>query len=225
MKYDWKTELPCWLLLAGMFLAAVISWPSAPDRIPVHWGVNFQPDRYGGKFEGLLAIPLLGLGLYALLLFLPRIDPGRANYPRFAGAYAAIRIALTAFLAGVYGLIHLWIRGVEWSLRTIMPLLLGALFVVVGNFMGKIRPNWFVGIRTPWTLSSKRAWARTHRLGGWVFVLYGLLWMASALVRRYWSMLVPMVVLAAGVVLLVVYSYFAWRSDPDKAPPAGTEPA
>jgi uncharacterized membrane protein len=225
MKIDWRTELPCWLLLAGMFFMAAISWSSAPAQIPVHWGLEFQPDRYGGKFEGLLFLPLMGLGLYIFLLFLaPRIDPGRANYPRFASTSAVLRIALLAFMAGIYALVHLWIRGIEWSFGVLLPIMLGVLFIVLGNLMGKVRPNWFIGIRTPWTLTSKVAWSRTHRLGGWLFIVCGFLWLASALVHRAWAAVVPLVVLLAGSLALSVYSFFLWRSDPDKVPPAGTEP-
>jgi uncharacterized membrane protein len=226
MKIDWRTELPCWLLLAGMFLMAALSWTSAPDRIPVHWGLEFQPDRYGGKFEGLLLMPMICLAAYVfLLLVAPRIDPGRANYPRFAGTTAVIRIALVAFMAGVYALVQLWIRGIEWSLGILLPLMLGVLFIVLGNLLGKVRPNWFIGIRTPWTLASKVAWSRTHRLGGWLFIGCGFLWLGSPLIHRAWAPLVPMFTLLAGSLALSVYSYFLWRNDPDKVPPAGTEPS
>ncbi len=167
MNFDWRTELPCLLLLGGMFALATAAWSWVPDRIPVHWGMALRPDRYGGRFEGLLGIPLLALGLYFAFLFLPRIDPGRANYPRFAGAYHTFRIGLLAFMTGLYGFIHMWLRGVEVSPVKAVPLLMGAFFVVLGNILGKLRPNWFIGIRTPWTLSSKLAWTtRTAPEGG-----------------------------------------------------------
>ncbi|MDQ7842908.1 MAG: DUF1648 domain-containing protein [Armatimonadota bacterium] len=225
MRLSWKSELPPVLLLAGMFLLAAVSWPAAPDRIPVHWNVAGQVDRYGGKVEGLLLIPLLALGLYLLLLALPWIDPGRANYPHFAGAYQTIRLTLVVFLALVYGIVHLWIRGRQVAVGAWVPLLTGGLLVIFGNLMGKIRPNWFIGIRTPWTLSSKLAWMRTHRLGGWLLIGLGLLLMALAVVRAVWAI---WLVVAAGLgftLWAVVYSYLVWRTDPDKVPPAGTLPA
>lgn len=225
MRVSWRTELPQWLLIAGMLLLAAATWSWAPDRIPVHWNVAGQVDRYGEKAEGLLAIPLLTVALYVLLLVLPRIDPGRANYPRFAGAYNVIRIGLVAVMAGVYGVVHLWIRGVPVDVSTVVPLLVGALFVVLGDLMGKIRPNWFVGIRTPWTLSSKSSWTKTHRLGGWVFIALGIGIIATGILRNAWWFGVVMG--GAGVLLvwMVVYSYLVWRDDPDKTAPAGTLPA
>jgi immunity protein, SdpI family len=225
MRIRWQSELPMWLLLAGMLALAGLSWSGAPDRIPVHWNLHMQVDRYGGRFEGLLGIPLLALGLYVLMLLLPRIDPGRTNYPGFWGAFTTLRLALTAFLAAIYLVIHLWMRGIEVRVDTVVPLLVGALFIVVGNLLGKVRPNWFVGIRTPWTLSSKDAWVRTHRVGGWVFVAEGLVFMAAGLLRTPWAFFASCSLLLAGIVLLFVYSYLVWRADPDKLPPAGTTPA
>lgn len=225
MKLTWKSEWAMWLLLAGMFVLAAASWPGAPDRIPVHWNLHQQVDRYGGRFEGLLGIPLLALGLYALMLIVPRIDPGRANYAAFLGAFTTLRLALVVFLAAIYSVMHLWMRGIEVRMNTVMPLLMGALFIVVGNLLGKLRPNWFVGIRTPWTLSSKDAWVRAHRAGGWVFIGGGLVFMAAGVVRAPWAMWVAAVTFGIGLLAVIVHSYFVWRADPDKIPPAGTTPA
>jgi len=224
MKLSWRTELVMWLLLAGMFALAAVTWRDAPDRIPVHWNLQQQVDRYGGRFEGLLGLPLVALGLYLLLRFVPRIDPGRANYAAFLGAFTTLRLVLVAFLAALYGIIHLWIRGIEVRLNTVMPLLMGALFIVIGNLLGKLRPNWFVGIRTPWTLSSKDAWVRAHRAGGWVFIAAGLAFLAAGVARAPWLLWGAMGTLLAGLVGVAVYSYIVWRDDPDKVPPAGTSP-
>lgn len=225
MKITWRSELASWLVLAWMFILAAITWRSAPDRIPVHWNLHMQVDRFGGKFEGLLAIPLTALGLYLLFLFLPRFDPGKANYAAFWGAFTVLRTVVVAFLGAIYGIIHLWIRGIHVDMNAAVPLLMGALFVVVGNLLGKLRPNWFVGIRTPWTLSSKASWVRTHQAGGWVLVAGGVAFMAAGLIRQPWAMVFAFVVMGAGMLALIVYSYLVWREDPDKVPPAGTSPA
>ena len=224
MKLSWRTEWPHWLLLAAMFVFAAATWGSAPDRIPVHWGIGGQVDRWGGKFEGLLAIPLLSLGIYVLMIVLPRFDPGRANYDAFAGPYATLRLGIIVVMAALYALIILWVRGVQVSIGVWVPLIVGALFIVIGNLLGKVRPNWFVGIRTPWTLSSKLAWNRTHRAGGWLFILMGVLMMACAALRTEWAVWVMLGVGVAGTLGLVVYSYVLWRRDPDKTLPAGTQP-
>ncbi len=200
MRNTLRTDWPHWLLLTVSFALAAASWSSAPERIPVHWGLDGRVDRYGGKLEGLLLLPLLSLVLYLVMLWLPRLDPGRANYEAFSSAYATVRLAVLAVLTG-------------------------AMLVVLGSVLGKLRPNWFVGIRTPWTLSSKQAWTRTHRAGGWLFIVVGVLSMGVAALRSEWGLSAMLVALSASVVGLVAYSYAVWRGDPEKVPPAGTLPA
>jgi uncharacterized membrane protein len=221
MRISWRTELPHWLLLAAQFVLAAVTWPYAPDQIPVHWNIQGEIDRYGGRFEGLLALPLVSLGTYLLLLLLPRVDPARANYAHFAGPYAVIRFVTLAFLTAVYGLIHLTIRGYPLDVEVLVPLGVGSLFVVLGNFMGKLRPNWFVGIRTPWTLTSKESWGKTHRLGGWLFIAGGLAMAGAGLSRSNEVFVATCAAFAAGALLLLVYSYRVWRADPRRGPPAG----
>jgi uncharacterized membrane protein len=209
-----------------MFVLAIGTWTTAPEQIPVHWNAAGEVDRYGGKFEGLLAMPLIATGMYLLLRFVPRIDPGRANYALFANTYVLIRVGVLIVIALLYGVLHLSIRGREVNMNTVVPMLIGGLFILIGASMGKIRPNWFIGIRTPWTLSSKTAWVRTHRLGGWLFILLGLVLMVLMPLAEP-RLAFPVVAVAAAAIALwsMVYSYIVWRSDPDKVPPAGTTPA
>ena len=225
MKIDWRTEAPMWALLVLLFALTAMSWAGAPDQIPVHWGLSGQPDRWGGRAEGLLALPFVTLGIYLLLLFLPRIDPGRANYATFAKTYAALRLLILLFLASIQVMILMTIRGQHVDMGRMVPVLVGALLIILGNMMGKIRPNWFVGIRTPWTLSSKESWTRTHRVGGWVFMAGGILFMTCALVRRPAYLAAVGALFGIAVVFLMAYSYRIWKRDPDKVPPAGTSPA
>ena len=219
MKTDSRLETAMLLVIAAMFAAAAAVWPSAPDAIPVHWNVNGEVDRYGGRFEGLLLLPLAALVIYLLMRYLPRIDPLRANYARFSGAYTAIRAAVLALMAGIYGMVIAWVQQKPVDMSKLVPAALGGLFLLLGSVLGKVKPNWFVGIRTPWTLSSARSWERTHRLGGWLFMGLGLLFLltgvfglGSAGVGVFGAML-------AVVVVLFVYSYFVWRADPEKQAP------
>jgi uncharacterized membrane protein len=224
MTTNWRRELPSLLLLGAMLVLLVTTWPVAPDRVAVHWNAAGEIDGWGSRAAALLVPPLVGLGLYLLLLFAPRIDPGRANYESFKDAYLLIRTTVLAVVVVFYGVTCLSARGVAVSMPVIASLAVGALFVVLGSVMGKIRPNWFVGIRTPWTISSKVAWVRTHRLGGWLFIAMGLGFLAAGVLGGPIS--APWVASAAVgmVVVLFAYSYFAWRGDPDKIPPAGTLP-
>jgi len=211
MKTNWKLELPQWALIAAMFAAAAIAWPAAPARLPVHWNAAGEVDRYGGRFEGLLLIPLMGLGLYLLLLFIPRLDPRRSSYARFWGAYSTIRIALQVLLAVVYAVILGTTFGARLEVGVIVSASVGALFIVLGMAMRRFEPNWFAGIRTPWTLSSDEVWRRTHEFGGRLFVLMGLGIMLLGFLKGMWAVIGILVLALGGALTVVVYSYVAYR--------------
>ena len=225
MKISWRTEWLLWLLLAAMFTVAALSWHAVPDRMPVHWGLSGEPDRWGGRFEGLLLLPLIAVAVYLVLLLAPRIDPGRANYVSFAGAYGTVRLIVLVAMLALQVMMVQAARGRAVDIGAWVPLIVGGMFVVLGNLFGKLRPNWFIGIRTPWTLSSKQSWDRTHRAGGWLFILFGLLLMSLAVARPSWLVVTVIALIAAGVIGLVGYSYVVWRDDPEKTEPAGTAPA
>ena len=225
MKINWRTELPQWMIIVAMFVAGIAIWPTTPARIPVHWDASGNANGYGGKAEGLLLLPVIALGIYLLLLFIPRIDPGRANYAQFSGPFLVVRYAVLLMMAAIYGLTLIAIEVVDLNMTRVILGIVGLLFIVLGNVLGKVRPNWFVGVRTPWTLSSKRSWVRTHRLAGWLFTVAGLIFLA--LIAANVSVALPLIVSAVvGViaVVLIVYSYIEWRNDPEKSPPSGTLP-
>src|SRR5204863_2516919 len=144
-----------------------------------------------------------------------------ANYANFAGVYAILRTALVAFLALIFASTIAPLFGVHVAVDSVAWVGTGLLFILLGGLFGKIRPNWFVGIRTPWTLSSKLSWTRTHRAGGWLFITMGVIFMIVGIVRTAWAVRFMLGLGLAGVLGLVIYSYVLWRRDPDKTPPAG----
>jgi uncharacterized membrane protein len=208
-------ELLQWALIATMFAAAALFWQSAPDLIPIHWNLEGNVDGYGGKFEGLLLLPLIALGLYLLLAFLPRLGPRYANYARFETAYTVIRIGALALLALIYGFVLLWINGVELNAARVIPVIVGGLLMVIGFYLNRVEPNWFVGIRTPWTLTSDRSWRKTHELGRWVFLLMGIALILTDLLRPTLGAELILMLILGGTVVLVAYSYLIWREDRD----------
>ncbi len=206
-------------LLVAMFVAAAIRWPSAPDRIPTHWNAAGQVDGYGGKVMGLLLMPLVALAVYLLLLAVPRIDPARRNYSAFAGTYLVIRVSVLGYLAFLDLVLQLAI-GREESVPVGQLIFgaVGALFIVLGGAMGRLKPNWFAGIRTPWTLSSTRSWEATHRLGGRLFMVAGVVTVLAAVVGGTVAVIVMIAVVLGVLSVTTVYSYRVWRDDPDKVP-------
>jgi len=214
MKISWRTEALPVILIAGMFIMVAIALPQAPDSIPIHWNAAGEPDGYAGKVFGLLIMPLITLGIYASIFVLPLIDPKGKNYERFWNVFLIIRTIIILPLVCGHTIIFFWAIGIEISVNTILPMVIGFMLIVLGNYMGKLRPTWFVGIRTPWTLSSEESWNKTHRLGGWLFVVSGLALVIAAAVLD--GEQTTYAVLAAGIgpaVLLTIYSYFVWRKD------------
>jgi uncharacterized membrane protein len=224
MKLSWRYELPQLLLIAGMFAAAAWAWPQLSERLPIHWNLQGEVDGWGNKFMGLLFFPCVMLGVYLLLLVVPFIDPGKANYQNFQRSYGIIRIAFMAFMTAFYAAILVAAFGRTVNMTMVILPLLGILFIVLGNFLGKIRPNWFVGVRTPWTLSSRLSWNKTHRLAGWLFMLMGLLFIVLTFKPSWWMFATVLAIDAACIIWMVVYSYIVYRSDPQRTSPAGTSP-
>jgi uncharacterized membrane protein len=216
MKITWRSEAFNLFLIAAMFIASAIAYPSAPDTIPVHWGINGEPNGWGGKFEGLFLLPLMTAGIYLLLLFLPKIDPKRANYDKFGGVYRIIRTLIVVFMAGLHGVIIAQINGVAIDVSTAVMVMVGLMLAVLGNYFGKLKQTWFVGIRTPWTMTSELSWTKTHQLGGKIFVVFGLLLALAGLVQQNWMFFTVMGLFMASILYLVIYSYFVWKSDPNK---------
>ncbi len=204
-------------LIGAMFAVAAIRWGSVPDRIPVHWNAAGRVDGYGGRFEGLLLMPLIALALYLLLLLIPRIDPARRNYAAFAGTYLLLRVSLVIYLAFLALVTQLAIgREESVPVGNLIFGAVGVLFIVLGGAMGRLKPNWFAGIRTPWTLSSTRSWEATHRLGGRLFMGAGVLTVVAAVVGGAAAVITMVAAMIVVVVVLTVYSYRVWRDDPDK---------
>ncbi|HZZ29359.1 MAG TPA: DUF1648 domain-containing protein [Pirellulales bacterium] len=224
MKPTWRTELPQWIVIAAMFAVAAWAWPQLPERIPIHWNLKGDIDGYGSKFTGLLLLPITILVLYCVFRLVHLIDPGKENYATFTNAFTAVRMAFVFFMTGVYVFSLLSIFGYKVNMTTLVCLDTGALFLVIGNFMSKIRPNWFVGVRTPWTLSSKMSWNKTHRLAGWLFVLMGLSVAALGVVQTTWMFICMLVVVVGCLAWMTIYSYLVYRQDPDRTSPAGVSP-
>lgn len=218
MKVTWRSEIIPVILIAAMFVLAVIAWPQAPDRIPIHWGISGEPDNYAGKVFGLFGAPLISLGIYALIFILPRIDPRRKNYALFWGKYLVIRTIIITVLACIQVVTFLWSTGFDVNMNIAVFMIIGFLLIFIGNYLGKLRSTWFVGIRTPWTLSSKESWNKTHRLGGWIFVVFGLALVIAAPFQEKSAFWVLAAAGAAALVFLYVYSYLVWKKDPEAGP-------
>ncbi len=198
----------------AMFLIAVtlslVFYPTLPDSIPTHWNFSGQVDGWSPKLPGAFLMPLVMVGIVALFAVLPRISP--KGYPVEAQSrwYRAIELATVAFLLTLHLVTLLSARGTHIDMLVLVPMLVGALFVVLGNYMGKMRRNFFIGIRTPWTLADEDVWYRTHRLGGRVFVAAGLALMIVPFAGEAQHVAFTTIAVAAAFIP-IVYSYVIYK--------------
>ena len=203
---------PVAVIVLAFGLSAVV-YNRLPQEMPVHWNWAGEPDRWGSRVEGAFALPVVGLLIFGLMRGLPRLDPRRANYARFAGTYdLAVNAMLTMLLC-----FHVLVIGIAlgWPLplTRIVPALLGAFLIVIGNVMPRARSNWWFGVRTPWTLSSERVWARTNRLAGYLLICAGLALLVTAALPSSWTAFVAVVAVGGATLGSVVYSYWIWRKE------------
>jgi len=192
----------------GFVVAAVAlalgmwAWPRLPARVPIHWNIHGVPDGYSSRVVAVLLMPGIVLALNGLFRVLPGLDPRRVNYEKFQDTYWLIANGL----------------GYPVAMARLMPLGIGLLFIVLGNSLARVQPTWFVGIRTPWTLSSDTVWRKTHRTGGFTFVIAGVVMLTAAFVSGplVWILLAAAAVLAVAVP--VVQSYVLWRREQHEKP-------
>jgi uncharacterized membrane protein len=201
-------------IVAGVALAAAIwAYPQLPARIATHWNFRGEPNGYSSRFVGAFVFPLVILGFAGLAQVLPKIDPRGKNYAKFDDTYWLLINGVLIFAGVMYLAVIGNAIGAPVPIRRVMPAALGFLFIVVGNYLSRVQPNWFLGIRTPWTLSSDTVWRKTHRLGGWVFVIAGVLFVASAFVPGLTAG-IPLAVIIVGLAVTpVLYSLYLWMRE------------
>ncbi|HLM72253.1 MAG TPA: SdpI family protein [Polyangiaceae bacterium] len=196
------------LLTAGAFAVAAVMAPRMPDPVPTHWNIHGVADGFTPKPWGPFVLPLVMAGVLVLLVALGSISPKEAPVERFSRTYSIITSATLGFLFVATVVSSLAATGAAFNLTKVIMAAVGALFVVIGNYMGKFTRNYVMGIRTPWTLANDEVWLRTHRLGGKVFVLSGLVVITVVLLDQV-ALALP--VLLAAALIPVVYSYIVYR--------------
>ena len=207
-------DLLIWAIIAMQIIVAIYGFMVLPDTVPIHWGANGQPYGYGPKWVDTFLLPLISIGIYVLIRV--RIAAG----PRLGGRQATaanLQIANKIILAGAM-LFILIIQlaaiaaalGVGFDVITVVMLAVSVWCIFIGNYLGKIRRNFGLGIVTPWTLANAVVWERTHRLGGWLFVAVGLIGIPCSFIPSLgpWPVLVPVF---AVLIFLCIYSYVCYQ--------------
>jgi len=205
-----------WLGYWAALVTATVSllvYPSLPPRVAVHWNLAGEPNGYGPRLVAAVMVPAMILLMRALAAVLPRIDPKKENYQKFAGAYWLIMNGIMLFMALVHLATLAYGLGAPVRMDRLVSAGVGVLLMVTGNYLTRVQPNWFVGIRTPWTLSSESVWRRTHRVGGRLMAGGGTLMVAAAFLPGALHLAVFFATLVLVSVVPLVLSYVWWKHE------------
>jgi len=197
----------CFIVAAFAFAAAMYN--SLPESVPTHWNEHGIVNGYTPKPWGVFILPLTMLGTYLVLLVVPSLSPQGFRIDRFIRVYRILCTVILGFLLAATVLALLMARGIPVPLNRVVSAGVGLLIMVIGNFLGKVTKNFFVGIRTPWTLASDEVWLRTHRVAGWSFVIAGfVVFIAGAL--GYGGTWIAFIIIPAALIS-VIYSAVIYK--------------
>ena len=199
-----------------MLAAAAALYSRLPDTVPTHWNMHGEVDDTMAKFPGVFLPSLMAIVLWFLLPLLRKIDPRRASYEKFDATFFLIVNLVCVMMAVVEGLILAIGLGMKVDMVRTSMLSVGIMFIVLGNYMPRIRSNWWMGIRTPWTLDNEEVWRRTHRFAGRAFVVGGLITCVSTMLPSEASSVIAVAAMVVASLLPVVYSYLIWRNEPTR---------
>lgn len=201
------------LLVLGALVISLVTWSRVPERAPVHWNLAGEVDRYGSRLEVLLLMPAMMVFIWLLLRFLPRIDPRRQNFAKMAGTYELVITLTLLLLFALHGALIAVALGHQVPIDRLVPAMLGATFIVLGNVLPRARPNWWFGVRTPWTLSNDRVWTRTHRVAGYTFIIAGIGLLIVPFIGNLAARGAVLAITLVAALVPLAYSYIAWRQE------------
>jgi uncharacterized membrane protein len=201
------------ILIAASLIAGALLWDRLPGQMASHWNASDEVDGTMSKLWGVALMPLIATGMLLLFIFIPSMDPLKANVAQFRETFNLFIVFIVAFMLYVNGLTLAWSLGYRFQMSSALLPMMGLLFIFIGYMLRKAKRNFFIGIRTPWTLSSDTVWDKTHQLGSILFMASG----ACAIVggffggmTAFWLMFVPLI---GSTLFLVIYSYVLYRNE------------
>lgn len=207
-----KTNIIIFLIIVASFAVGAYFYSGFPDKIASHWNINGEVNGYMSKFWGLFLMPIISLGMWMMFILIPKIDPMKKNIEKFRKYFDTFIILVILFLFYVYLLTIFWNTGKQFDMgRAIIPAI-GILFFYAGILMNHAQRNWFIGIRTPWTLSSDKVWEKTHQLGAKLFKIAGIITLLGLFFPGI-SVWLAIILALLFTFYVVVYSYFAHKKE------------
>lgn len=198
------------LLIALSFIGTLIIYNYLPNEIAFHWNTKGQPNNYGSKWL-IFITGIIPIFMYFLFNYLPKIDPKKDNYSKHSKSYNILKLIILLFLILIHWLSIIYNFNIPINITLFTKLLVGILFVIIGNYMPQFRQNFFVGIKTPWTLSNETVWKKAHRYGGYVFIICGFLFILTAFLN---NSVVNILIIITIIILIsstFIYSYLVYK--------------
>jgi len=205
-----KTKIMILGIISLSFIVGLYFYPLMPEKMAFHWNARGEVDGYTAKFWGLFLIPLVSLGVFLLFLLIPEIDPLKENINKFRQYFDRFILLLTGFLFYLYLLTILFNLGLGFDFVKMLVPAFGPIFYYAGVLIEHAKQNWFIGIRTPWTLSSETVWTKTHQLAGKLFKISGLISLFGVVFPNY-SLFFVLLPLILSTIYLIVYSCFEYQ--------------
>lgn len=207
-----KTTIIALALIIASIIAAFYFNSILPEKIAIHWGLNGEANGFASKEFGLFFIPVLLIGLFLLLKFIPRIDPLKQNIAQFRKHYDLFILVIIAFLFYVFILSLLWNLGIMFNFSQLLIPAFALLMFFLGILLENAKQNWFIGIRTPWTMSSENVWNKTHKLGARMFKQAAIISLIGLIFPDF-GIAYIIAVLIAITICLFVFSYFEFKKE------------
>ncbi|MGG3271425.1 SdpI family protein [Priestia aryabhattai] len=201
----------------GITLLTLVAWlialPHLPATMPIHWGANGEADGFATKINAMILTVGIMVLIYFVIAFVPRIDPRKENYKYFSKTYNILLNAVLLLFFFVNMSTILQGLGYNVPMSYIAPIMAGLVFIIIGNYLQRVRSNYFMGIRTPWTLSNENVWKKTHRLSGKIFFIGGLLILISAFLPDGYKSVILWGSIVLCVAIPYLYSYVAYKKE------------
>ena len=198
-------------IIALMFVAGAYVFPNMPELMATHWDANGNVDGYSSRTVGVFLFPIMTFSIYLLFLLIPKIAVYKKNIQSFYKTYSNFMVYLISFMAIVYAVTLLSNLGYVITMNYVIMPALGLLFYGISFLLEDSKKNFFIGIRTPWTLSSDKVWEKTHKLGATIFRYLAVLAFASLLFPN--GIILFIIPTLASIVFLIVYSYIEYQKE------------
>jgi uncharacterized membrane protein len=208
-----KKELPLIAIVLLPFIYLAYIWNQLPEKVPMHWNINGEIDRYGEKVELIIIPILLPLLVYIIFLVVPKIDPkNRLN--KMGNKLQTIKFLLTTLMSILALFIIYTAKNESFTNPNYMVFIIGVLYIVLGNYFKTLKANYFIGIRTPWTLEKETVWKKTHELGGKLWFIGGIIVViASLILRKERNFTVFLIITGIITIIPIVYSYLTFKNE------------